>query len=129
MLYAVSKVIGDGTETIVPGEENTTGPFRPRASIHGSYVAVIIDGFDWCLVKLVGDEDGAKNDGGLIVLPDLDRGWTAQEANLGNLRLAQNGLPGDLIVEGMTTEGVVNAVGNWLVPGWSLAYDFGVAGQ
>jgi hypothetical protein len=129
MLYALSQVIGNGTATIVTGQESTTGPYRPRAHIYGDFVAVIVDGQDWCLVKLVNeDETGAKSDGGLIVLPPPEHVWTSQEVNLGNLRLTQEGFPA-LITLGMNTEDVVNAVGNYLSPGWSLALPFSVGGQ
>ena len=130
MLYALSQVIGDGTGEIIEGSENTTGPFRPRASIYGDYVAVIPPGQEWCLVKLVNaDEDGpVKSDGGLIVLPPPGHLWTTQEINLGNRRLTQEGFPA-VLTEGMTTEDAVNAVGGYISPGWSLALPFSVDGQ
>jgi len=129
MLYALSQVIGDGSPIVVTGQEDTTGPFRPRAHIYGDFVAVIVDGQDWCLVKLVNeDETGAKNDGGLFVLPPPGHVWTSQEVNLGNLRLTQEGFPA-LITLGMDTEDVVNAVGDYLSPGWDLTLPFSVNGQ
>ena len=129
MLYALSQVIGDGTPSIVPDFEDTTGPYRPRAHIYGDFVAVIVDGQEWCLVKLVGaDESGGspvRSDNGLIVLPPPGHLWTTQEINLGNLRLQQEGFPA-LLTVGMDTEDAVNAVGNYLSPGWSLALPFSV---
>jgi hypothetical protein len=132
MLYALSQVIGDGTMRIVPGSENTTGPFRPRATIYGAFVAVIPPGQAWCLVKLVGADESAgspvRSDGGLIVLPPPGHTWTSQEINLGNLRLTQEGFPA-LLTVGMTTEDAVNAVGNYMSPGWSLDLPFSVNGE
>lgn len=132
MLYALSQVIGNGTPVIVPGSEATTGPFRPRAHIYGDYVAVIVDGQDWCLVKLVGaDESGGsplRSDGGLIVLPPPGHVWTTQEISLGNLRLSQEGFPNDLLTIGMDTEDAVDAVGGYIRPGWSLTQPFSVNG-
>jgi hypothetical protein len=96
-------------------------------------VAVIVDGQEWCLVKLVNADEGAgspvRSDGGLIVLPPPGHLWTTQEINLGNLRLSQEGFPDDLLTVGMTTEDAVDAVGGYLSPGWSLALPFNVLGQ
>lgn len=131
VLYALSQVIGDGTLNIDPDHPDTTGPYRPRAALYGQFVVVYAEPVgEWCLVKLVdSDEDGAKNDGGLIVLPPPGHVWTTQEVNLGNLRLSQQGFPNDLISVGMDTEDVVDSVGGYIRPDWSLALPFSVAGQ
>jgi hypothetical protein len=139
MLYALSQVIGNGTAVVIAGQEPTTGPYRPRAHIYGQFVAVIPanpDGtpaHNWCLVKLVGaDESGGsplRSDGGLIVMPPPGALWTTQQINLANLRLGQEGFPSNLLTVGMRTEDCVNAVGNYISPGWTLAQPFSVGGQ
>jgi len=131
MQYVLSQIIGDGTGEIIAGSEDTTGPFRPVAGLYGDYVAVIPPDETVCLVKVVNEDLTALNaDNRCRVIPGdtLDDVLGTVAANVANNWLTTRGYPA-LATAGMTKGELVEAFGDYISPGWSLAQPFNVDGQ
>jgi len=123
MRWCLSPIIGDGTQSIVVGQETTTGPFRAKASDYGGHVAIIPsnpDGtpaFNWCLVRLANTSVAeAEADTSLTVFPNLQLGdvLTANQRNWLVTRLNNHGLPSGWVDPGITVRQVLRTIGRYL---------------
>lgn len=123
MRWVVSPLIGDGTPTIIVGQESTTGPYRAKASDYGAHVAIIPgndDGtpkFNWCLCRIEEAAVAAADaDTDLIVFPDLtlDHVLTLAQRNWLITRLDNRGFPSGWVTAGITVIEVLRTIGRWL---------------
>jgi hypothetical protein len=127
--WALSPIIGNGTATVVVGQEATTGPYRAKASDYGAHVAVIPgndDGtprFAWALVKLDDSADltAAAADTELRLLPawSMDKVLNAAEAGAVANALARFDLYGP-DATGHTVRQVVRWIADQLDLTWSV---------
>lgn len=121
--WAISPIIGNGTETIDSLDPEATGPYRAKASDYGTHAAIIpgnADGspaFNWALVK-IGDEAvaAADADPSLTVFPALalDDVLTAGQRNWLITRLQHHGLPYGWVQPGITVRQALRTIGRYL---------------
>ena len=121
--WGISPLIGDGTITIVPGQESTTGPYRAKAASYGGHVAVIpgeSDGtplFNWALIRIADDAvAAAEADADLTVFPDLalDDVLTAGQRNWLITRLQHHNLGYAWVTAGITVREALRTIGRYL---------------
>lgn len=118
--WILSPIIGDGTARVVPGQEATTGPYRPKAADYATaWTALVPEVADaqWCVVRATeGDLAAAEADTELVVFPQLDPDHvlTLAQRNWLISRLDNRGHPSGWVTAGITVREVIRTIGRWL---------------
>lgn len=121
--FAISPLIGSGT---------MADPYRAKAQQYGAHVAIIPVSpttgqpiFPWAFVYTEADPALLDADNAIVRIPEnrLDRTLNTPVVNRVNQRLADFGAP-PLVSAGMTVLEAINAIGSYLVPGWTYADRF-----
>lgn len=123
--WGLAPVIGNGTSPVVPGQEATTGPYRPDLDEYaslGAWVNIIPPGTNWSLVYFQGNssavEDAVDSNSKLRFIPrDLtpESVLTPVQINFLNNWLSNHSIP-VTITSGMTVHEAVTAIGSYLDP-------------
>jgi hypothetical protein len=127
MRWVMSPIIGNGTATIVAGQEATTGPYRAKASDYGAHAALIPGNADgtpvhnWCFVYFDGDVTAANGDAALDVLPDRQPGdvLTTLQRNFLINACTRRGLDSSWVVSGITFGEAVDHIGQLIEAGFT----------
>jgi hypothetical protein len=128
MRWVISSIIGDGTAQIIVGQEDTTGPYRAKASSYGSHTALIPgnnDGtpkFNWALCYFDGDTTAAEADTDLIVFPELtlNHVLTLAQRNWLITKLSNRGFATGWIYDGITVRECVRTIGRWIEDNYDI---------
>lgn len=130
MRWVISPIIGDGTATIVEGQEATTGPYRAAVSAYGPHAALLPGNNDgtpkksWALVYFGGNAAqiaAAEADGAIRVFPaglTEESVLTAPQANVFNNYLDDFGIA-NVLSAGMTGLQAIEAIAHEADPTFS----------
>lgn len=130
--WVLSPWIGDGSTRIVTGQELTTGPWRPRASLYASAWTLVGPGAEdgtparnWCLIRATaGDLVAAEADTELTVFPDLqlDDVLTLAQRNWLITKVSALGEPTGWITAGLTVREALRTIGRRLEANFELPW-------
>ena len=130
--WILGPVVGDGSASVTPGSEATTGPYRPKAAQYATDWAGVIPGnedgtpaFNWCLIRATaGDFAAASADTDLTIFPDLAMSdtLTLAQRNWLKTKCQALGQPDAWVVAGLTFGQALRKVGRWLENNFEVSW-------